>query len=233
MRHNEREIIMRFRLTLTAALGAVLVAGSILAAAPAHAAQNTVGVKGGVGADFNVSCTSASTCNEISTGTLDTYFERTGSTASSLGVYYKIINGTAVDGRDFNIPATGEVVIPAGQTVTDMLIPMVYDGLFDASDLSFGIEITGTTTPITISNGSTSSLIEPGNIPSDCSFIWEGGSSLALQCTGRPSTQVWDLQALCTVFPTRSAYGNEVTGEGTSTASCGNTILNGYLNIVS
>jgi len=224
---------MRFRLTLTAALGAVLAAGSILAAAPAHATQNTVGVKGGVGTDFSVSCTSASACNEITTGTVDTYFQRTGSTASSLGVFYKIINGTAVDGRDFNIPATGEVVIPAGQTVTDMLIPLVYDGLFDASDLSYGIEITGTTTPITISNGSTSSLIQPGNIPSDCSFTWEGGSSLALGCTGRPSTQVWDLQALCTIFPPRSSYGNEVTGEGTSTAGCGTTVRYGDLNIVS
>jgi hypothetical protein len=224
---------MRFKLTLTAALGAVLAAGSILAAAPAYAAQNTVGVKGGVGTDFGVSCTSASTCNKISTGTVDTYFIRTGSTASSLGVFYKIINGTAVDGRDFNIPATGEVIIPAGQTSADMLIPTVYDGLFDASDLSYGIEITGTTTPITISNGSTSSLIQPGNIPSDCSFIWEGGTSLALHCTGRPSTQVWDLRALCTIIPTRVATGNEVTGEGTSTASCGTTVLSGLLNIVS
>src|SRR5207244_12853207 len=88
---------------------------------------------------------------------------------------YKIINGTAVDGRDFNIPATGEVIIPAGQTSTDMRIPTVYDGLYGASSLSYGIEITGTTTPITISNRSTSSLIESGNIPSDCSFTWEGG----------------------------------------------------------
>jgi hypothetical protein len=224
---------MRFRLTLTAALGAVLAAGSILAAAPAHAAQNTVGVKGGAATDFGVTCRSASTCNTISTSNVDTYFIRTGSTASALGVFYKIINGTAVDGRDFSIPATGEVVIPAGQTSADMRIPTVYDGLFDASDLSYGIEITGTTTPITISNGSTSSLIEPGNIPSDCSFIWEGGSSLALQCTGRPATQVWDLRALCTLFPTRTATGNEVTGEGTSTASCGTTVLSGLLDIVS
>lgn len=150
---------------------------------------------------LGVSCTSASTCNQITTGAVDTYFLRTGSTASSLGVFYKIINGTAVDGRDFNIPATGEVIIPAGQTVTDMRIPTVYDGLFGGTDLSYGIEITGTTTPITISNGSTSSLIESGNIPSDCSFTWEGGPSLALSCTGRPSTQVWDLRAACNIFP--------------------------------
>jgi hypothetical protein len=114
-----------------------------------------------------------------------------------------------------------------------MLIPTLYDGLWDASDLTFGIEITGTTTPITISGGSTQSLITPGNIPSDCSFIWEGGSSLALNCTGRPSTQVWDLQAVCTILPNRSAYGNKVTGEGTSTASCGTTVLYGIIYIVS
>jgi hypothetical protein len=212
-----------------------LLAAGLLAAvsAPAYAAQNTVGVKGGAASAFAVSCTSASTCNKITTGAVDTYFERTGSTASSLGVFYKIINGTAVDGRDFNIPATGEVIIPAGQTVTDMRIPTLYDGLYGATDLSFGIEITGTTTPITISNGSTSSLIESGNIPSDCSFIWEGGSSLALQCTGRPSAQVWYLSALCNLLPTRTAQGNEVTGEGTSAASCGSTVQFGVLNIAS
>ena len=224
---------MRFRLTLTAAVGAVLAAGSILAAAPAHATQNTVSVKGGVGTDFGVTCTSASTCNQVTTGTIDTYFQRTGSTASSLGVFYKIINGTAVDGRDFNTPATGEVVIPAGQATVDMLIPTVYDGLFGGTDLSFGIQITGTTRPITISNGSTSSLIMPGNIPSDCSFTWEGGLSLALGCTGRPAAQVWYLNAVCTIFPPHTQDGNRVTGEGTSTANCGTTVQYGLLTIVS
>jgi hypothetical protein len=212
----------------------LLAAGLITAvSAPAYAAQNTVGVKGGAASDFGVHCTSASTCNEIDTGAVDTYFIRTGSTASSLGVFYKIINGTAVDGRDFNIPATGEVIIPAGQTSTDMRIPTVYDGLYGATDLSYGIQITGTTTPITISNASTSSLIESGNIPSDCSFTWEGGLSLALGCTGRPATQVWDLSALCTILPTHTAQGNQVTGEGTSTATCGTNVLYGVLNIVS
>ncbi len=211
----------------------LLAAGLITVSAPAYAAQNTVGVKGGAASDFGVSCMSASTCNQITTGAVDTYFERTGSTASSLGVFYKIINGTAVDGRDFNIPATGEVIIPAGQTVTDMRIPTVYDGLYGATVLSYSIQITGTTTPITISNGSTSSLIESGNIPSDCSFTWKGGLSLALTCTGRPSNQVWYLRAGCSIFPTRTANGNEVTGEGTSTADCGTTVQVGLLNIVS
>jgi hypothetical protein len=212
----------------------LLAAGLIAAvSAPAYAAQNTVGVKGGAASDFGVSCTSASTCNQITTGAVDTYFQRTGSTASPLGVFYKIINGTAVDGRDFNIPATGEVIIPAGQTVTDMRIPTVYDGLYGAAVLSYGIQITGTTTPITISNGSTSSLIESGNIPSDCSFTWEGGLSLALTCTGRPATQVWYLRAGCTIVPGRAVNGNQVTGEGTSTADCGTTVIVGLLNIVS
>jgi hypothetical protein len=217
------------------AMVGLLAAGLIAAvSAPAYAAQNTVYVNGGAASDFSVSCTSASTCNQITTGAVDTYFIRTGSTASSLGVFYKIINGTAVDGRDFNIPATGEVIIPAGQTATDMRIPTVYDGLYGAGTLSYGIQITGTTTPITISGGSTSSLIESGNIPSDCSFTWEGGLSLALGCTGRPATQVWELVAACTIFPTHTADGNEVTGEGTSTASCGSiTVKYGDLAILS
>jgi hypothetical protein len=177
---------MRFKLTLTAALGAVLAAGSILAATPAHATQNTVGVKGGVGTDFGVSCTSASTCNTISTGLVDTYFIRTGSTASSLGVYYKIINGTAVNGVDFNTPVTGEAIIPAGLTYAFVEVPLVNEGYYGSSTKTFTSEITGTSSPINILISSTTDTIDGGNVPTDCSYTFLSDISQSLTCTSRP-----------------------------------------------
>jgi hypothetical protein len=225
---------MRNGLTLTAALSAVLVAGSVLGAAPANAAGPTAFVRSGLGTQYNVTCLSASTCNTITTGTIDIAFGRTGSTTSSLGIFYKVVNGTAVDGVDFNTPATGEEVIAVGQTTANLSIPLLDDGLFDATR-SFTVVITGTTTPITISNSTGTGLIEPGNIPSDCSFTFLGGMSLALNCTGRPPAQVWYIRVLCGEIHgmPNGVDGNEVTGEGTSTVTCSVTIEASYLAIYS
>lgn len=93
---------------------------------------------------------SASTCNQIATGELDVFFERSGSTAQSLGVFYKIINGTAVNGVDFNTPTTGEVIIPAGQAEVYVSVPLVNEGMF-GSTKSFTAKITSTSPSITIS----------------------------------------------------------------------------------
>jgi hypothetical protein len=180
-----------------------------------------------------VTCASASTCNTITTGTEEIAFGRTGSTTSSLGIYFKVVNVTAVNGVDFSTPATGEEIIAAGQTTADLSIPLLDSGLFDAYKY-FSVEITGTTTPITISNSTATGGIEGGNVPSDCSFTYEGGLSLALSCTARPPTQVWNLEVYCGLFihgiPTGVA-GNEVTGDGTSTATCSKEIEAGYLEI--
>jgi subtilisin family serine protease len=223
---------MRNGLTLSAALGAVLVAGSFLVAAPANAAGPTAFVRSGIGTQYNVTCASAGTCNTITTGTITIAFGRTGSTTSSLGIFYKVVNGTAVDGVDFNTPATGEEVIAVGQTTANLSIPLLDAGLFDASR-SFTVQITGTTTPITITNSTATGLIQGGNIPSDCSFTYEGGLSLALTCTGRPPTQAWYLRVLCGEIHgvPNGVNGNEVTGEGTSTATCSVTIEASYLGI--
>jgi hypothetical protein len=57
--------------------------------------------------------------------------------------------------------------------------------------------------------------------------------SLALNCTGRPPTQVWNIRVLCglTHGMPNGVNGNEVTGEGTSTVTCGVTIEAGILSI--
>jgi hypothetical protein len=217
---------MRFGLTLTAALGAVLVAGSVLAAVPAHASTAEAYVDSDLTAQFDQTCASASTCNAVAIGTEIFNFGRTGSTTSSLGIYYKVVNVTAVNGVDFSTPTTGEVIIPAGQSTKDLSVPLLDSGLFDAYKY-FSVEITGTTTPITLENTTATGGIEGGNIPSDCSFTYGGGLSLAMDCTARPPTQEWYLAVYCDEIHAGQPLwsdGNEVTGDGTSTATCPNTI---------
>jgi hypothetical protein len=179
-----------------------------------------------------VSCDSQSTCNTITVGPLLIQFNRTGSTGKAQGIFYKITNRTAVDGTDFNIPATGEVTIPAGQFNTDLSVPLVYEGLFDATK-SFTIAITGTSPSATVTQSTATALISGGTMPADCSFTWISSSSQSVTCTGRPATQAWHSQFYCVTFPfNRYAMdGNEVTGEGTSTVSNCPSVGDGSINL--
>jgi hypothetical protein len=72
-----------------------------------------------------------------------------------------------------------------------------------------------------------------GNIPSDCSFTYEGGLSLALGCTARPPTQVWNVEALCGLIHGMfgGTAGTEVTGGGTSTVTCTSVIETASLDV--
>src|SRR5215469_13946905 len=98
---------MRFGLTLTAALGAALLTGGVLLAAPpAHADSATVQIQPGTARQYNKDCFSASTCNQTTAGNLEMSFSRSGSLAQPLGVFYKSINGTAVNGVYNNTPTT-------------------------------------------------------------------------------------------------------------------------------
>jgi hypothetical protein len=135
---------------------------------------------------------------------------------------------------DFSTAATGEEVIPAGQTAATLPIPLLHSGVFDTTK-SFTVVITGTTTPITISNGTGSALIEGGNIASDCSFTFLSSLSQSLTCTGRPATQEWNLRVLCGEIHgmPNGVGGNDVTGDGTSTVTCSVPIEAGYLAVYS
>lgn len=226
---------MRTGLTLTGIAAASLLAAGLIATAPAYAASNTVSVQNSGAPQFHVYCDSQSDCNTDTTGTLEIQFNRTGSTRNAQGIYYQITNGTAVDGVDFNVPATGEVIIPAGQYNTDLNVPLVNEGLFPTTaTIGFTIAITGTSPSVTVTQSTATATINGGNIPPDCSFTWISSSSQSLTCTHRPATQVWALEVYCFhVLMRYPAAGNEVTGEGTSTVSNCTGVGDGSLGIIS
>lgn len=226
---------MRTGLTLTGIATASLLAAGFMAAAPvpAYATSNTVSVQDSGAPQFHVYCDSQSTCPTDTAGTLEIQFNRTGSTKNAQGIFYQITNGTAVDGTDFNIPMTGEVIIPAGQFLTDLNVPLVNEGLFPTTaSIGFSIAITGTSPSVTVTQSTATASINGGNIPPDCTFNWISSSAQSLTCNGRPATQTWNLSALCFVQLRRvPAAGNEVTGEGTSTISNCPSIDDGSLFI--
>jgi hypothetical protein len=132
-----------FILSGIAAVG--LLAAAVTAASPAYADSAAAYVIGGEGQQYILSCDSASTCNTTTAGTLEIQFGRSRPfNQPALGVFYQIINGTAVDGTDFNTPASGEATIPAGQFVTDLIVPLVNEHQFGTSK-TFTVTITGTT----------------------------------------------------------------------------------------
>ena len=227
---------MRTRLLLTGlATASLLAAAGLTAASPAYATSNTAGVSSGSANQYLQFCSSASTCNEQQQNDLYVQFTRTGSTSGALDIFYKIVNGTAVNGTDFNTPATGEVIIPAGQIVyPDFAIPLVNEHQYGTSK-SFTVEITGTTSPITISPGTATATILGGNVPPDCAFTWISTTAQSMTCTARPATQVWRNQNECKAnmggffIP---EPGNNVTGDGTSTITAGCTLLGGTFFIV-
>jgi hypothetical protein len=131
---------------------------------------------------------------------------------------------------------TGEAIIPAGQYVGNpLVIPLVNEHQYGTSK-SFTVEITSTTSPITISPGTATATILGGNVPPDCSFTWISTTSQSMTCTARPATQVWQMQDECRanmggIFIPED--GNQVTGDGTSTVAANCTLLGGTFFIVS
>lgn len=219
---------MRTRLFLTGIAAASLLTASLTAAAPAYATSNTVGVSSGSANQYLQFCGSASTCNEQQQNDLFVQFDRTGSISGALDVFYKIVNGTAVNGTDFNTPATGEEIIPAGQYVgTDLEIPMVNEHQYGTSK-SFSVVITSTTPSVTLSPGTGTETILGGNVPLDCSFTWISTTAQSMTCTSRPATQVWRIQGECKANmgpPFIPEPGNDITGDGTSTVSTSCTLF--------
>ncbi len=59
-------------------------------------------------------------------------------------------------------------------------------------------------------------------VPGDCTTTRHTNSTMSMSCTNRPAGQQWRLHVLlCTSgWVDTEAYGNVVTGNGTSTATC-------------
>lgn len=81
-----------------------------------------------------------------------------------------------------------------------------------------GVFLLAPATPAAAGGKGGSGLIVP---PSDCTTILINNYSASLTCTNRPASQQWQSYRICEgPWLDTDAYGNIVTGNGTSTVSC-------------
>jgi hypothetical protein len=128
---------------------------------------------------------------------------------------------TAHNGVDYTGPTSGSVSIPQNDCGNCAFVefPVVNTGT--PGTKTFNFLVTGTSVHAATNNG-TGTIYPGAQIPGDCSLAYLSSLSKSLTCTGRPSGQTWYFDLSCPGAPKffGSATGNEVTGDGTSTATC-------------
>ena len=171
-------------------------------------------------------CDSSTDCNNVLSTEMGFLFQISLLVPYSVTINYKVTNGTAINGVDFNTPTTGQVTIPANTSNTSLLVPLVNEGEFGTSK-TFTVTITAVNHGLGVTGGPATGDILGGNVALDCSYSNYGYRSMSLTCTARPVNQTWHMNLLCAGFRVDIGIGNEVTGEGTSSAVCTSQINTG------
>jgi len=164
-------------------------------------------------------CVSSTDCNTVQATNLPFLFQTSPVLPYSVTISYQVTNGTAINGVDFNTPATGQVTIPANAGNAGLLVPLVNEGQFGTSK-TFTVTITGVNHGLGIIGGPATGDILGGNVPLDCNYSHYTERSMSLTCAARPADQTWQMNLLCLAFKASVGTGNEVTGDGTSSAAC-------------
>lgn len=207
--------MFRFNRTLAALTGtATVLALSIVPVVPASAGTSDIVIENANSYQYYLYCNetqSPPTCNlQGSTELPFEVYNANGGPATNIG--YTIINGTAVDGVDFNIPMTGTISVPAGGADTALDVPVINEGGPDATE-TFTVELANGAT-------ATGTIYPEAEVPSDCSLSPVGHTGISMTCTNRPANQTWWDYLACPAYKGVIAEGNHVTGDGTSTANC-------------
>lgn len=128
---------------------------------------------------------------------------------------------TATAGADYTV-TSGTVVVPGGQYVTSIVIPLVVDGAAEGTE-TFRVRLTSSSIGGNISDTAIGASWNDGQIPSDCTLSKSDLVTTSLACTARPAAQHWRHVVTCAVvggWGALRADGPTVTGSGTSTAVC-------------
>jgi hypothetical protein len=135
-------------------------------------------------------------------------------------VGYRIVNGTAVAGQDFQAATTGTVTIPANAMQAYVPVQLVVDGVAEPTE-TFTVRLTSASVPADLSDTGVGSINDGGVIPADCNLSRADAVTVSLTCGNRPPSQRWTHTIRCGEdWTSISVNGNTVTGNGTSTARC-------------
>jgi Calx-beta domain-containing protein len=211
-----------------AALAVTVAAAVVLPGAAANASPHvSVTIAGGQGYEFLKGCTNTQPFS-CYTHNVDLPFSisvaNMPQSMQSISVSYTTVNGTATAPADYQA-TSGTVTIQRNFPQAFLSVPLVNDGIAESTE-TFTVKITSTNPSATIGPPATMQINDGGNVPADCDFSRSTVPSISLSCTSRPPTQQWQIHILCQEEPFgNDAYGNVVTGNGTSTATCPNNEL--------
>ncbi len=210
---------------------------ALIATAPATAQAAppvVVTVDNAIGYEGVVICadgTPAPPCGTVEPVLMRFYVRLSRTLKSTTTVSWQLVPGTAVAGSDYAGPTTGSVTIPKNSFATSFTVPLVFDGFNEPTE-QFTVRLTSASVPADLTDTGTGTIQDGTQIPADCtpSVPFEG--AIALDCTGRPSGQQWQLRTLCILFWPTFVYGNVVTGNGQSLVDCGAPIGGPHFQIV-
>lgn len=137
-----------------------------------------------------------------------------------LGWRLEDISATA--GLDYTGPTSGTVTFPANGFVTHVYVPVVLDSVTEANE-TVRFRITSSSIPADITDTAIGTIRDGTAIPPDCTVSQTTYNNMFMDCTSRPPTQRWHLQAFCANIGGGDFWdGNIVTGNGRSSiTSCG------------
>lgn len=140
--------------------------------------------------------------------------------ARTITLTYVIEGVTATAGQDYTGPTSGMVTVPTSG-YTSVIVPLVIDSSAEPPE-SLRLRITGASAPADISDTGVGTILDGIGVPTDCTPSKYSSTTIALDCTQRPATASWRLVLSCATGAGwgEPAYGNVVTGNGRSTATC-------------
>jgi hypothetical protein len=189
-----------------------------------------VSVRGETSYEYVKSCSNAT---GFPCGTYNTQLEftiyTTNQGSGSITVGYQTVDGSAQAGSDYQA-ASGTVTIQHNSPQAYVLVTILNDGVAEPTE-TVQLKLTSSSSPADISSVGTGTILDGGQIPTDCNLAKTAPNQESMTCTNRPAGQTWYLDVLC-AYPLGDPelVGNEVTGNGTSAGTCniGNTTPNSY-----
>lgn len=139
---------------------------------------------------------------------------------------YVVEGITATAGVDYTVipypNQAGQVTVypsPQGTSSALVIVKITDDGVAEPTE-TMRLRLTSSSRPVNISDTGLGTITNGSQLPPDCSLSRVSDDIGSLACTARPPAQQWRVKLECGGFPPGLAYGNTVTGNGTSTGRC-------------
>lgn len=219
---------MRRMRTVALVLGIAAVSVfAVLPGGPADAATQYVATTPNLSVyQSTLHCYSAINCNVRTNNLIPEYVLLTPGPTHAATVNWAATNGTAVAGRDFTGPTSGQAHFTGNNDINELAA--LGSLLYTANDntisdtRSFTMHLSNPSIPADVSQVGTVTIYPHTQIPADCSFTGYTDTAMSLTCTNRPAGQHWQFSMWCySGWTSHVKAGTVAVGDGTSTVNCG------------